>query len=133
MKLQRLINSEETTHERRKRQRNDISDYLQQIKKVKDEHLTWKEERRKRTLEFKYSKGKITKEEEVEYNDLNTVEVITEGYCIKPIIRKRSRNYEESCQQRKIQTRSTTRRMREELEKGKQMYIDELLTKHMSK
>src|SRR5262245_32618427 len=49
------------------------------------QHLIWKEKQQEKALRWKNILRGLTEEERIEYDDLNYVEVIAEGYAMKPI------------------------------------------------
>lgn len=108
MKIHQILNQNS------KSKQEIIRNYLEETIKPKEgrQHLTWKEERREKALRNKIVRKDLTIKELEEYKNLNYVEIIAEGYCIKPIIRNGNR--------RTIQTRSMTHKYKEELRKARE-------------
>ncbi|RHZ66593.1 hypothetical protein Glove_306g97 [Diversispora epigaea] len=59
------------------------TEYPDKISRKKLQHLNWKEKRRERALRYKALRIGLTKEERIELEDLNFVEVIAKGRSIQ--------------------------------------------------
>ena len=119
MQIIKLLNENEPTWQT---QRKDALEYLDKVTKPEQgrTHLTWQEKRRERALRYKSLRKGLTKEEQIEYNDLNYVEIITEGEAI------RSKKWNTmQPEKRRIQTRSITRKYQEQLKEVKRKSLIE--------
>jgi hypothetical protein len=132
MKISQLLNEEGITQRSR-----DAIKYLDIVTKPKEgrQHLTWKEKRREMALRNKSLRKGLTREEMTEYNDLNFIEVMNEGYALhskteaKHIkIKNKQREIKKKrnlYSQRRIQTRSMTKIYKQEIEKAKEESLKE--------
>ena len=78
MKIDKILNK--ANPKRKNAIRTEYPDKLE-IRRL--QHLNWKEKRRERALRYKALRVGLTEEERIELEDLNFVEVITQGRSIQ--------------------------------------------------
>jgi hypothetical protein len=80
MDIKQLLN---TKNNYKNKTINEYLEGIEQVKMNKWKHLNWKEKRRIRALRWKLFRKGLTRDEWVEYKDLNFIEVIITGQALE--------------------------------------------------